>query len=723
MLKSCLAKGAICAPIKAKPSYIATVGREKLLYLFAVLGTEVLGGSDHVGQSLLGLLPLAGLETAVRVDPELLRLEVLEHLLDAVLDLLLAGNTRRVDVIDTRSDVARVSRVNEDAQQLGIRLAVLDRQNIGIKGSNGVEEVLELRVAEVRVDLSGVLDTSGGQAESLHSPLEVGITLLARAERETLTESRLIDLDDVNAGRLKVDNLVTESQSKLLSLDRLVNIITRERPSQASDGSSQHTLHGLAGDRDGVLGLLDGHGSRAGDVTDNDGGSDASRTVALNPSVGGEGIAVQALAEVLNHVVSLRLTVNEDIEAKLLLDLDVVTDLLLNEGVVLLGGDLALGQLGSRQTNLLGLGERADGGGGEQGELELGLLGSDTSRELRLAVVVGRDNLGLAILDLGVVGAGRGSTSLDRLGVGLELLTDGSRALSDSLGNDGNLDGLLRGEREPVGDFSIQLLLASQGVGSVEERGGGGDNDTVLAELLDSALNNLDGALQVGLPDVSSVDNTSGQDGLGAQSTNNGLKLLRVADKVDVNSVDVLGDEVKVVDDITEVGGEDELGDLVTQAGELLIGRLESGLGLGGEVEDENRLINLDGLGTSLLELDEKLLVDGQKLLEQVNGVDGLATVGLSEVQEAHRANKDGAGDNTGLLGLVELSNGLGGSRQLEGLVVLESGLDVVVVGIKPLNHLQRGDVDASLLVATAHGEVLVNSVKTILGVTLRNSL
>lgn len=34
------------------------------------------GGVDHVGKRLLGLLPLASLETAVRVDPKLLRLEV-----------------------------------------------------------------------------------------------------------------------------------------------------------------------------------------------------------------------------------------------------------------------------------------------------------------------------------------------------------------------------------------------------------------------------------------------------------------------------------------------------------------------------------------------------------------------------------------------------------------------------------------------------------------------
>ena len=34
------------------------------------------GSVDHVGKRLLGLLPLAGLKTAVGVDPELLRLEV-----------------------------------------------------------------------------------------------------------------------------------------------------------------------------------------------------------------------------------------------------------------------------------------------------------------------------------------------------------------------------------------------------------------------------------------------------------------------------------------------------------------------------------------------------------------------------------------------------------------------------------------------------------------------
>jgi hypothetical protein len=119
----------------------------------AVLLTEELGGVDQVGEGGLGLLPLTGLETTVRVDPKLLRLEVLEHLLNTVLDLLLGGNTGRVNVVDTRADVAGVSLVNEDLEELSVRLAVLNGEDVGIESRDGVEEVLELRVTEVRVDL------------------------------------------------------------------------------------------------------------------------------------------------------------------------------------------------------------------------------------------------------------------------------------------------------------------------------------------------------------------------------------------------------------------------------------------------------------------------------------------------------------------------------------------------------------------------------------------
>ena len=594
-----------------------------------------------------------------------------------------------MDVVDTGADVAGVGLVDEDLEKLGIRLGVLNGENISIESSDGVEEVLELRVAEVRVDLGRVLNTGGGETESLNGPLKVVSALLARAERETLTESRLIDLDNINASLLKVDDLVTESQSELLSLDGLVDIVTRERPSQASDRASQHTLHGLGRDGHSVLGLLDGHGSGTRDVTDNDGRTNATRTIRLDPSVCSEGITIETLTKELNHVVTLRLTVDENVKAKLLLDLDVVIDLLLDELVVLSLSDLTLGELVTLNTNLGSLGERTNGGGGEERKLELSLLLRKTSRELALSVVVSLSDLGLAVLDLRVVGAARGGTGVHGLGVSLELLLDGGRAVSNSLGNDGNLNNLLAGKGEPVSDLGIELLLAGKSVRSVEEGAGGGNNDTLLAELLDSSLNSLDGLLQVGLPDVTAVNNTSGEDGLGAKSTNDGVELLGVTDKVNVDGIDILGESIDVVDNVSEVGGENKLGDLVTESSKLLVDRAELALGLGREVEDEDGLVNLDSLGTGGLELSEQLLVDGHQLVDQVDGVNGGTTVSLTEVEERYRTNEDGAGGNASLLGLEELSNSLGLSRELEGLVILESGLDIVVVGVEPLDHLQ----------------------------------
>lgn len=196
--------------------------------LLSVLLAVELSSLDQRGQLADSLLSGTGLQTAVRVDPELLRLEVLEHLLDTLLDLIHGGNTRRVDIVDTRSNVGGETLINEDLEELGIGLAVLDGQNIGIKGSNSVEEVLEFTVAEVGVDLGAVGDTSSRQLESIDSPLNISITGSASTQRKTLTQGRLVDLDDLDSGLFQIKHLVSESESKLLSLDTLVDIVTRE---------------------------------------------------------------------------------------------------------------------------------------------------------------------------------------------------------------------------------------------------------------------------------------------------------------------------------------------------------------------------------------------------------------------------------------------------------------------------------------------------------------
>ena len=508
--------------------------------LVGVLGAEVLGGVDHILKRLLGLLPLAGLETAVWVDPELLWLEVLEHLLDADLDLILAWDTWRVDVVDTWTDVTWVSLVDEDLEELGVGLGVLDGEDISVKSGDGVEEVLELGVAEVRVDLSRVLDTGGGELEAVDGPRKVVLPLLARAKRKTLTESWLVDLDDVDTSGLEVDDLVTEGEGQLLCLHRLVDVVTWERPAEAGDWTSEHTLHWLLADAGGVLALLDSHWSRTGNVTNDDWWTNAAGAVRLDPSVGGEDVTVHALTKVLNHVVALWLTVDVDVEVELVLDLDNILDLLLDELLVFLGGNVALGELVTLHTDLGSLREGTNGGGWEDWKVEVLLLLGVTGGELGVTVVHLGGDLALALLDLWVVGTWRVGTSLHRLGVGLELLTDRGWTLGDGLGNDGDLMGLLAGKGEPVLDLLWELLLAGESVWGMEKRAGSSDNDAVLAELLDSVLDKLDGLLEVGLPDVTTVNNTGGQNLLWAEVLDDLLKLLWVTDKVNVKSVEVL---------------------------------------------------------------------------------------------------------------------------------------------------------------------------------------
>lgn len=654
-----------------------------------MLGAEVLGSVHHVGESSLGFGPLSSFQAAVGVNPELLWAEVLKHLRNAVFDLLLAGDTRRVDVVDTGADVARIGLINKDLEQLSIALAVLDGENVSIEGSDGVEEVLELRVAEVRVDLSAITNASGGEAESLHSPLEVVITLLASAKRETLTESGLVDLDDVDASGLQIDNLITESKGKLLSLDGLVDIVTGERPPQASDRASKHALHGLLGDRRCVLGLLDGHRSRAGDITNNDWWAHTARAVALNPGVGGEDITSESLTEVLNHVVTLRLSVDKDIQIKLLLDLDDILNLLLDELLVLLGSDIALGVLVSLDTDLRSLGEGSDGGGWEEGEIEILLLLANADWEWVLAVVHLISDGGLSLLDLLVIGALRRSTGLDGLCVGLELVTDSGRTLSHGLGNHGQFRGLLNSKAEPAGNLGVKLLLASKSMRGVQERAGSSNDDALLAKLLNGELDDFDGLLEVGLPDVTAVNDTGRECLVGTKGLDDGLQLLWVADEVDVDSMEVLemGKGINVVDDVTEVSGEDETRSLVAETAERLIGGLEGSLDLGSEIEDQDGLINLNGLGSGSLELSQEVNVEREQLGQEGDGVDGLVTVGLAKSKERNGTQDDRAGDDAGLLGLLELNNGLRVGGELELLAITESGLDIVVVGVKPFHH------------------------------------
>lgn len=373
---------------------------------------------------------------------------------------------------------------------------------------------------------------------------------------------------------------------------------------------------------------------------------------------------------------------NENIEVEVLLLPYNELNLLVDEVLVLLSGNLTLSELLAGNTNLLSLGERSDSGSREKRKTEVSLLASDTSLEGRETVVHLRGDLGLALLDSRVVGAGRCGTSVHGSGIGIELSTDGLRAIGNSFCNDSNLLSFLGSKSKPVGNLSGKLLLGGKSVGGMEKGRGGSNDNTVSAKSLDCLLNNSNGLLVVCLPDVTSINDT-GREGLTrGKSTNNSVKLLRVADKVNVDSGDGgnAREDIDVVDNVTEVGSQGDGRDVSFRSSEGLIGRLESILGLLGQVQDEDRFINLDGIGASSLELLQEFNVDRDELGKKRDGVNRLATIRLSKVEERDRADKDRASDNSLLLCLEELTNGLGVGGECESLVVLEGRADVVVV-------------------------------------------
>jgi len=133
--------------------------REKEGDLSVVLASP-LGTVDEVDERSFGLLPATGLETAVRVDEEERVGKNVEHGLEAVLDLLSSGNTRRVDVVDTGADLVGVAVMLEGVKELHVGLGGFNGDDISIETLDGGEDVVEVGVAEVGVGLELVSDTS-----------------------------------------------------------------------------------------------------------------------------------------------------------------------------------------------------------------------------------------------------------------------------------------------------------------------------------------------------------------------------------------------------------------------------------------------------------------------------------------------------------------------------------------------------------------------------------
>lgn len=152
------------------------------MHLSVLLASPASGG-DEVLERSLGLLPPTSLQAAIRVDEQQLGLDECQKLGNAVLDLLLARDTGRVDIIDARPNLVGVAKLLEGREQLEVRLGGLNGDNVGIKTLDGGEDIVEIGVAEVRMRLGRISDTGSGELEGVDSPGEVAVPVDA-AERK-----------------------------------------------------------------------------------------------------------------------------------------------------------------------------------------------------------------------------------------------------------------------------------------------------------------------------------------------------------------------------------------------------------------------------------------------------------------------------------------------------------------------------------------------------------
>lgn len=126
-----------------------------------------------------GLFPTTCLQTTVGIDERQIMRDNCKGGLQTVSDLLFAGNTWGVDVVDTRTDLIGVTVLLEGLQQFHVALRELDRNDIGVKTFNRRENIAEVGVAEVGMSLSVITDTRCSELKGVNRPFQVLVPVRA----------------------------------------------------------------------------------------------------------------------------------------------------------------------------------------------------------------------------------------------------------------------------------------------------------------------------------------------------------------------------------------------------------------------------------------------------------------------------------------------------------------------------------------------------------------
>jgi len=125
---------------------------------------------------------------------------------------------------------------------------------------------------------STVHHTVRGQTEAIDCPAQV-VALISTTQREALTQSRLVDLDDLGAGTLQVQGLAANGKCDLPTGLVPGLVVAHERPLQDGHRPGEHPLDRLDGATLCMLPPANRDRLRASDITEEDRRLDAARAV------------------------------------------------------------------------------------------------------------------------------------------------------------------------------------------------------------------------------------------------------------------------------------------------------------------------------------------------------------------------------------------------------------------------------------------------------------
>ena len=379
---------------------------------------------------------------------------------------------------------------------------------------------------------------------------------------------------------------------------------------------------------------------------------------------------------------------HQHVEADLLLPADRRFRFLLQERLVVLVAERALGMGGTGLADVARLREGADRRRREERQTDrrrLDLAARFKCAAARLHALV---DAGDAALDERVGHLQRGGAGGDGPRCTIDSLPHRVLPFGEPPADRRKLAQLLRGKGKPGLEVRIERRFQFEVDRHMQQGARGGDLDRTGAARGNDRRQPAKDHRKVRLPDVAPVDDAERQDPIGPYRLCDGFELLRRSHQIDVETGDgERGDRFQIAGQRAEIGRQHHL-QARRGPGKRLIGELE-GMALAfRQVERQDGFVNLHPVGAGGLQPAEELLVDRQQPCQEIERLEGRRP-GLRELEEGHRTEHDRPRMNAERPGLQEMIDRLlRGER--EGLILADLGDHVVIVRVEPLGHFER---------------------------------